>query len=73
LAFHHERVVRDEGWFNALWPKLESFWLDVEKAKKGEFQLPESSRKKKETICEIVDSEPEPEKLDPDIKIVTIK
>ena len=58
-AFHHERVLRDEGWFNALWPKLESFWLDVEKAKKGEFQLPESSRKKKDVVCEIVDSEPE--------------
>jgi hypothetical protein len=74
-AFHHERVLRDEGWFSGLWPKLESFWLDVEKAKKGEFQLPESSRKKKETVCEIVDSEPDDQKvkLDPDVKIVTIK
>ena len=70
-GFHHERVLRDEKWFNALWPKLESFWSDVEKAKKGEFQLPESSRKKKDTVCEIVDSEPEA--VDPDIKIVTIK
>ena len=70
-GFHHERVLRDEGWFNALWPKLENFWSDVEKAKKGEFQLPESSRKKKDTVCEIVDSEPEA--VDPDIKIVTVK
>ena len=58
-AFHHERVHRDEAWFGTLWPKLYEFWEDVEKAKKGEFILPESSRKKKETTCLIVDSDPE--------------
>jgi hypothetical protein len=50
---------------------LEEFWQDVEKAKKGEFTLPESSRKKKDVVCEIVDSEPETP-VDPDIKTVTI-
>ena len=67
-GLHHERVARDEAWFATLWPKLEEFWADVEKAKRGEFTLPESTRKKKEVICEIVDSEPE----DPDIKTVII-
>lgn len=54
-AYHHERVQRDEAWFASLKPKLEEFWLDVEKAKVGEFTLPESSRKKKDTVCMIVD------------------
>jgi hypothetical protein len=70
-AYHHERVLRDEAWFRTLVPKLEEFWQDVEKAKKGEFTLPESSRKKKDVVCEIVDSEPETP-VDPDIKTVTI-
>jgi hypothetical protein len=69
VGLHHERVARDEAWFATLWPKLEEFWADVEKAKRGEFTLPESTRKKKEVICEIVDSEPE---MDPDIKTVII-
>jgi hypothetical protein len=58
-AFHHERVHRDEAWFKSLLPKLYEFWEDVEKAKKGQFSLPESSRKKKDTKCLIVDSDPE--------------
>jgi hypothetical protein len=52
---HHERVHRDEAWFASLMPKIEEFWLDIEKAKKGEFILPESSRKKKEAVCMIED------------------
>ena len=51
---HHERVHRDEAWFASLMPKIEEFWLDIEKAKKGEFILPESSRKKK-VVCMIED------------------
>ena len=58
-AYHHERVQRDEAWFNSLKPKLEEFWLDVEKAKVGDFTLPESSRKKKDTVCMIVDDTPD--------------
>lgn len=56
-AFHHERVQRDEAWFASLLPKLEEFWQDVEKAKVGDFTLPESSRKKKEIACLIVEDE----------------
>jgi hypothetical protein len=59
-AFHHEMVLRDEIWFaSTLQPKINEFWFDIEKAKLGEFTVPESSRKKKDTKCEIVDSEPE--------------
>ena len=72
--FHHERVQRDIQWFAALWPKLEEFWADVALAKEGKFTLPDSSRKKKDVVCEIVDSEPEPDtpQQDPDIKTVII-
>ena len=61
-AFHHEMVLRDEAWFaSTLQPKINEFWADIEKAKAGEFTVPESSRKKKEQKYEIVDSEPEAE------------
>jgi hypothetical protein len=60
VGFHHERVYRDESWFESLKPKIEEFWLDVEKARTGDFILPESSRKKKAVACMIQDdSEPE--------------
>lgn len=52
---HHIRVYRDEAWFASLKPKLDEFWADIEKAKAGEFILPESSRKKKEVVCMISD------------------
>lgn len=54
-AFHHERVYRDEKWFESLKPAIETFWSDVEKSKQGDFVLPESSRKKKEVLCLIKD------------------
>lgn len=52
---HHVRVYRDEPWFSGLQPTLDIFWQDIEKAKLGEFVLPESSRKKKEVECMIAD------------------
>lgn len=48
-------VTRDEAWFQSLDVILEEFWSDVEKARKGAFIVPESSVKKKATICAIVD------------------
>jgi hypothetical protein len=57
--YFHTTVYRDAAWFETLKPKLEEFWLDVERAKRGEFVLPESSRKKADTKCLIVDSEPD--------------
>jgi len=53
--YHHERVARDQAWFSGLMPKLEEFWQDVEKAKLDQFVVPESTRKKKEVVCMIVD------------------
>ena len=67
---HHERVLRDEGWFATLVPKIGMFWADVALAKEGKFTLPDSSRKKKDVACEIVDSEPEDS--DPTIKHIRI-
>ena len=59
---HHVRVYRDEAWFASLKPKLDEFWSDIEKAKAGEFVLPESSRKKKEVACMITDDSSSDEK-----------
>ena len=55
--YFHTTIYRDAAWFASLMPKLEEFWLDVERAKRGEFVLPESTRKKADTKCLIVDSE----------------
>ena len=60
---HHVRVYRDEAWFLGLKPKLDEFWSDIEKAKAGEFVLPESSRKKKEVACMIADDSSSDEKV----------
>lgn len=48
-------VVRDEAWFQSILPLIDQFWEDVEKARKGEFQVPESTIKKKPAVCAIVD------------------
>ena len=63
---HHVRVYRDESWFASLKPKLDEFWEDIEKAKAGEFVLPESSRKKKDIICMITDDISEEETITSD-------
>ena len=48
-------VIRDEAWFQSIVPLIDDFWRDVEKARKGEFLLPESTMKKKTVVCAIVD------------------
>ena len=42
--WNEQLVRRNEEWWVALQPALNSFWEDVEKAKHGEFTKPESSR-----------------------------
>ena len=42
--WNEQLVRRNEEWWTALQPALNSFWEDVEKAKRGEFKVPESSR-----------------------------
>jgi YqaJ-like viral recombinase domain len=47
-------VARNEEWWQSLKPVMNAFWEDVEKAKKGEFIVPESTRaakKPKEEKC----------------------
>jgi hypothetical protein len=51
-------VGRSRSWFESVQPAIRLFWEDVEKAKRGEFELPVSSRKLKEPICKIIDDEP---------------
>jgi hypothetical protein len=48
-------VPRSKLWFESVKPAIQAFWEDVEKAKRGDFVLPESTRKKKEVVCEIMD------------------
>jgi hypothetical protein len=40
-------VERSSSWWLSVQPALHAFWTDVEKAGRGEFVVPESSRKKK--------------------------
>jgi len=46
-------VKRSDEWWESIVPMMNTFWEDVEKAKRGEFVVPESTRKKKEE-CKIV-------------------
>lgn len=61
----HEQIVRaDPHWWTNIKPTFDSFWDDVEKAKRGEFVMPESKRKPrkvKEDNCLIVIREGYPE------------
>jgi hypothetical protein len=66
---HHMRVYRDEAWFASLKPKLDEFWSDIEKARVGEFTLPESSRKKKEVTCLIADDSDEGKDKSPSVNL----
>jgi hypothetical protein len=61
-GWHHEIVHRDEAWFASMKLKIDAFWEDVERARIGEFVLPESTRKRKEKVieCLIQDEESEP-------------
>lgn len=45
-------VTRSEEWWASIVPMMDTFWEDVEKAKRGDFIVPESTRKRKE--CQIV-------------------
>lgn len=51
--WNEQLVTRNEEWWTALQPALNSFWEDVEKAKRGEFTIPESSRPTKKAKVEV--------------------
>ncbi len=57
LQWSEQIVERNEEWWSGIQPAINNFWEDVEKAKRGEFQIPETTRQKKqkgEEKCAIV-------------------
>lgn len=48
-------IPRSKCWFESVKPAMQRFWEDVEQARLGNFVVPESTRKKKEIICEVMD------------------
>jgi len=55
--WHEQIVTRSEEWWTSIKPMIDLFWEDVEKARRGEFVVPESSRpskKQKVDQCMIV-------------------
>jgi hypothetical protein len=57
LHWSEHTVLRSEEWWTSMQPMIDAFWEDVEKARRGEFVVPESSRppkKPKDEKCIIV-------------------
>ncbi len=52
LTWSEQLVLRNEDWWTSLKPIINTFWEDVEKAKKGEFTIPESTRAPKKPKVE---------------------
>jgi len=55
--WHEQIVTRSEEWWTSIKPMIDLFWEDVEKARRGEFVVPESTRpakKQKVEQCMIV-------------------
>jgi putative phage-type endonuclease len=44
MDLHEQAVLRSEDWWQSTKPLIDVFWEDVEKAKRGEFVVPESTR-----------------------------
>lgn len=56
-SWHEQIVHADQSWWTKVKPAVDLFWEDVEKAKRGDFTVPESSRPRKakaEPQCLIV-------------------
>ena len=56
-------VGRSRTWYTSKKPLIESFWADVEAARRGEFQLPVSNRKPREAKCLITADEESPAEM----------
>lgn len=56
IQWGEQVIARSEEWWTSIKPVIDTFWEDVEKAKRGEFVVPESTRvkKPKEDKCMIV-------------------
>ncbi len=58
-SFHTEIVSRERAWYEGTKQLRDDFWANVEKAKKGEFKIPEPVQKRaKAQTCLISDSPP---------------
>ena len=56
-GYNLKTVERSKEWFESMKIPMNAFWEDVEKAKKGEFVLVETTRKRKLDSCKIVDED----------------
>jgi len=57
IVWQEQVVTRNDDWWTSIKPVIDTFWEDVEKAKRGEFIVPETTRpqkKLKEEKCLIV-------------------
>jgi hypothetical protein len=57
MLWSEQMVTRNEDWWISLQPMIQTFWDDVEKTKRGEFTIPETTRpykKSKVEVCQIV-------------------
>jgi hypothetical protein len=57
IQWHEKLITQNEEWWTSIKPIIDNFWEDVEKAKRGEFVIPESTRstkKAKEEKCLIL-------------------
>ncbi len=58
-SYHMEVVSRERAWYHSTKQLRDDFWSNVEKAKKGQFKVPEPSPKRqKANVCLISDSPP---------------
>lgn len=48
-------VGRSRVWFQSIQPDIEAFWRDVDAAKNGTFVIPESTRKRRDDVCRLLD------------------
>ena len=57
MEWSEQIVVRNDEWWESLKPIIDKFWEDVDKAKRGDFIIPESTRptkKPREDKCMII-------------------
>ena len=52
VQWEEQVVLRNEEWWASLQPMLQTFWEDVEKAKQGNFTVPDSTRAPKKAKTE---------------------
>ena len=70
MEWSEQEVQRNEEWWRSLLPTMESFWEDVERAKKGEFIVPESSRPPRKRPIEACQIQFSVQKLDENGKLI---